>query len=67
MNFVPVPDAVAKVMPLLDQGRGSLPAQLADALSRTGGVPVPRDSFREDVLPPHLRMNFLLVDDAQAR
>ncbi len=34
-------------------------------LSRTGGVPVPRDAFREEVLPPHLRMNFLLVDDAQ--
>jgi ATP-dependent helicase HrpA len=64
VNFVPVPDAVAKVMPLLDAGRGSLYAQLADALSRTGGVPVPRDSFREDVLPPHLRMNFLLLDDS---
>ena len=34
VNFVPVPDAVAKVMPLLDGGRGSLYAQLADALSR---------------------------------
>ena len=65
VHFVPVPEAVARVLPLLDQGRGSLPAQLADALSRTGGVRVPRDSFREDVLPPHLRMNFLLVDDAQ--
>ena len=64
VNFVPVPDAVAKAMPLLDVGRGSLYAQLADALSRTGGVPVPRNSFREDVLPPHLRMNFLLLDDA---
>jgi ATP-dependent helicase HrpA len=64
VNFVPVPDAVAKVMPLLDAGHGSLYAQLADALSRTGGVPVPRDSFREDVLPPHLRMNFLLLDDS---
>ena len=63
VNFVPVPDAVEKVLPLLDVGRGSLPAQLADALSRTGGVRVPRDSFREDVLPPHLRMNFLLVDE----
>jgi ATP-dependent helicase HrpA len=26
-------------------------------------VPVPRDAFRDDVLPPHLRMNFLIVDD----
>lgn len=64
VNFVPVPDAVARALPLLDIGRGSLHAQLADALSRTGGVRVPRDAFREEVLPPHLRMNFLLVDEA---
>jgi len=64
VHFVPVPDAVARVLPLLDRGRGSLHAQLADALLRTGGVQVPRDSFREDLLPPHLRMNFLLVDDS---
>ena len=63
VNFVPVPEAVARVLPLLDYGRGSLAVQLANALSRTGGVPVPRDAFREDVLPPHLRMNFLLVND----
>jgi ATP-dependent helicase HrpA len=63
VHFVPVPEAVARVLPMLDAGRGSLHAQLADALLRTGGVPVPRDSFREDLLPPHLRMNFLLVND----
>jgi ATP-dependent helicase HrpA len=62
VHFVPVPEAVAKVLPLLERGRGSLHAQLADALWRTGGVPVPRDSFREDLLPPHLRMNFVLLD-----
>ena len=56
--------SVAKVLPLLERGRGSLHAQLADALLRTGGVQVPRDAFREDLLPPHLRMNFLLIDDA---
>ena len=60
VHFVPVPEAVARVMPLLERGRGSLHAQLADALLRTGGVPVPRDAFREDLLPPHLRMNFVL-------
>jgi ATP-dependent helicase HrpA len=64
VHFVPVPDAVARVLPLLDVGRGSLRAQLATALSRVGGVPVPRDAFRDDQLPPHLRMNFLLLDDA---
>ena len=64
VHFVPVPDAVARVLPLLERGIGSLHAQLADALLRTGGVPVPRDAFREDLLPPHLRMNFVLLDDA---
>ena len=64
VHFVPVPDAVARALPLLERGIGSLYAQLADALLRTGGVPVPRDAFREDLLPPHLRMNFVLLDDA---
>ena len=64
VHFVPVPDAVAQVLPLLDSSRGSLQVQLAAALSRVGGVPVPRDAFRDAQLPPHLRMNFLLLDDA---
>ncbi len=65
VHFVPVPDAVEKVLPLLTRGVGSLHAQLADALLRTGGVPVPRDSFREELLEPHLRMNFVLLDEAE--
>jgi ATP-dependent helicase HrpA len=64
VHFVPVPESAAKALPLLDRGRGSLHAQLADALLRTAGVQVPRDAFREDQLPPHLRFNFLLIDDA---
>ncbi len=64
VHFVPVPDAVAKALPLIERGRGSLHAQLGEALWRTGGVQVPRDAVREDLLPTHLRMNFLLVDDA---
>jgi ATP-dependent helicase HrpA len=64
VNFVPVPDAVERVMPLLDSVRGSLHERLAEALSRTGGVHVRKDAFRDDVLPPHLRMNFLLVNAA---
>ena len=63
VHFVPVPDAVARVLPLLERGAGSLYTQLGDALFRTAGVPVPRDAFREDLLPPHLRMNFVLLDD----
>ncbi|MCU0759631.1 MAG: ATP-dependent RNA helicase HrpA [Steroidobacteraceae bacterium] len=64
VHFVPVPEAVARALPRLDPGRGSLHAQLAEALTVTGGVTVTRDAFREDLLPPHLRMNFLLLDDA---
>src|SRR6187399_413739 len=64
VHFVPVPEAVAKALPLLERGQGSLHAQLATALLRTAGVEVPRDAFREDQLPPHLRMNFLLLDEA---
>jgi len=63
VHFVPVPDAVARALPMIEPGQGSLHAQLGNALWRTGGVQVPRDAFREDLLPPHLRMNFLLVDD----
>jgi ATP-dependent helicase HrpA len=64
VHFVPVPETVAKVLPLLRRGEGSLHAQLADALLRTAGVDVGRTAFREELLPPHLRMNFLLLDDA---
>jgi ATP-dependent helicase HrpA len=64
VHFVPVPEAVTRALPLLEAGRGSLYAQLAEALLRTAGVPVPRDAFREDQLPPHLRMNFQLLDEA---
>ncbi len=64
VHFVPVPEAVAAAMPMLDFGRGSLHAQLAEALSRTGGVHVPKTAFREELLPAHLRMNLLLLDES---
>jgi ATP-dependent helicase HrpA len=64
VHFVPVPEAMARVKPYIDAGHGSLHAQLAAALLRTYGVQVPRDAFREELLPPHLRINYVLVDDA---
>ena len=63
VHFVPVPEAVARALPQIEPARGSLHEQLGNALWRTGGVQVPRDAFREDLLPAHLRMNFLLIDD----
>jgi ATP-dependent helicase HrpA len=38
VHFVPVPDAVARALPRIERGRGSLHAQLGDALWHTGGV-----------------------------
>jgi ATP-dependent helicase HrpA len=64
VHFVPVPEAVKRVMPRLEPGRGALHEQLGRVLALDAGVPVPRDALRETPLPPHLRMNFLLVDDA---
>ncbi len=63
IHFVPAPDHAERVLPMLDYGRGSFYAQLSSALKRTGGIAVSPESFREDVLPPHLRMNFAVVDE----
>src|SRR6186713_2434731 len=64
VHFVPVPEAVERALPLLERGRDSLHKQLAAALTRTGGIVVPADAFRDELLPPHLRINYVLVDDA---
>jgi ATP-dependent helicase HrpA len=64
VHFVPVPEFAARVIPLLESGRGSLLVQLATALGRAAGVSIPADAFREELLPAHLRMNFALLDDS---
>jgi ATP-dependent helicase HrpA len=64
VHFVPVPEYAQKAMALLEPGKGSLQQQLATALHRSVGVPVPADAFREELLPPHLRTNYALVDEA---
>ncbi len=66
IHFVPVPDHADRALPMLDIGRGSLYAQLASALKKTGGIALSPDAFREDTLPAHLRMNFAVVDEFNA-
>lgn len=66
IHFVPVPDHAARVMPMLDIGRGSLLAQLASALKKTGGIAISPDSFREETVPAHLQMMFAVVDEFNA-
>jgi ATP-dependent helicase HrpA len=66
IHFVPVPDHAERVLPMLDYGRGPLFVQLGAALKKTGGTSVPNNAFSEDSLPAHLRMNFVVVDEASA-
>jgi ATP-dependent helicase HrpA len=62
-NFVPVPDVVDKVLPLLEQKDGSLQQALARQLLRKTGVQIPLDSWNPVELPEHLRMNIRVLDD----
>ena len=63
---VPVPEFVTKIMHELDRAdkRAPLLPQLAHAVGRGIGQPVSVDEFSLDDMPPHLRMNFRIVDDA---
>jgi len=63
-SFVPAPDHARAVLPQLS-GRGSLVQQLAAALRRHTGVPVPVDAFDAEAVPEHLRMTFRVVDGAE--
>jgi ATP-dependent helicase HrpA len=66
IHFVPVPGHAERVLPMLDFGRGSFYGQLSSALKKTGGIAVSESAFREEILPAHLRMNFVVVDEFNA-
>ncbi|MGQ5524005.1 ATP-dependent RNA helicase HrpA [Chitinimonas sp. PSY-7] len=63
---VPVPDFVTRMLVELDKAdrKSALMPQLAHAVSRGVGQPVSMDEFDTSDLPPHLRMNIRVVDDA---
>jgi ATP-dependent helicase HrpA len=68
-NLVPVPENVTKFLEELDRGsriadRASLREALAKFASRAGGQPVGPDAWEHEAPPPHLLMNFRVVDDA---
>ncbi len=65
IHFVPVPDYADRIIPMLDFGRGDLLDQLSVALKRTGGISVPKASFREELVPDHLKANYLVLGDDQ--
>ncbi len=62
-NFVPVPDIVSKVVPELKREDGSLRQSLARQLLRLTLVQLPVDVWDEVILPTHLNMNIIVIDE----
>ncbi len=68
-NFVPVPEYARAAAEALSSSRltphasPSLAEALAAFLQKATGVAVPRDAWREDALPAHLRMNFRVLGE----
>ncbi|GLY00072.1 ATP-dependent RNA helicase HrpA [Actinoplanes sp. NBRC 101535] len=63
-SFVPVPDWAETVLSRIPARRGPLPDAVGDELRRLTGTIVPRDAWRPDQVPEHLRMNFRIVNEA---
>jgi ATP-dependent helicase HrpA len=64
--FVPVPEFARAAAEALQPGAGSPPPALTEALAeflqRRSGQIIPRDAWREEALPRHLRMNYRVLD-----
>ena len=62
-SFVPVPDWADAVLGRIPARRGALPDAVGDELRRLTGTIVPRDAWRPDQVPDHLRINFRVVSE----
>ena len=62
-NFVPAPDYLEKVLPMLEYDGRSLAIVLAEKLFRVSGVRVEASAFDSKVLSQHLRMNIKVVGE----
>jgi ATP-dependent helicase HrpA len=63
-SFVPVPDYARDALQRIRPEDGPLPDTLARELGRLTGDPVPPGSWDWERVPPHLRMRFLVEDEA---
>ena len=63
-HFFPVPQVVTSALEIMQPGTRPLGVALSAALLKKVGVEVPQDIWESIELPPHLRMNFRVVDDA---
>ncbi|MBU0500957.1 MAG: ATP-dependent RNA helicase HrpA [Gammaproteobacteria bacterium] len=61
--FVPVPDYAERLSKSLEASDRPLLRALGEELKRLSGVQVPEDAWDMSSLPPHLRMNYRVVDD----
>ncbi|MEV6300338.1 ATP-dependent RNA helicase HrpA [Actinoplanes sp. NPDC051861] len=61
--FVPVPDWAEAVLDRVPARRGPLPDAIGNELRRLTGTVVPRDAWRPDQVPEHLRMNFRIAGE----
>jgi ATP-dependent helicase HrpA len=62
-SFVPVPDWAEAVLSRIPARRGSLPDAVGDELRKLTGTAVPRDAWRPDQVPDHLKINFQVVNE----
>jgi ATP-dependent helicase HrpA len=60
--FIPAPDTARSVVARLGAPHGSLPAALSAELTRMTGTVVPVSAWNFAALPPHLRVNYEVVD-----
>jgi ATP-dependent helicase HrpA len=63
-HLIPLADTTAAAVERLGPPRGRLVDALSHALREVTGVLVPPDAFDPTRLPRHLRMGFVVVDDA---
>jgi ATP-dependent helicase HrpA len=63
-SFVPVPDYARDALRRITPENGPLLETLARELGRLTGDPVPPGSWDWERVPPHLRMRFLVEDEA---
>ncbi|GAA3345919.1 ATP-dependent RNA helicase HrpA [Amorphoplanes nipponensis] len=62
-SFVPVPDWAEAVLSRIPARRGALSDAVGAELRRLTGTVVPRDAWRPDQVPEHLRINFRVLGE----
>lgn len=61
-NFVPAPNFADACLQAVVPGEGGLHDALSRQLLHITGITIPADAWREDTLPPYLRINIKVVD-----